>query len=362
MRKRRETSAFSLSFLDVMCCGFGAAILLVMILNGKTLQKRTEKQGDLQAEIERQEILMEHAEAHLRELQAAVEETELTEGQLRNRIQTIEQAIQAELQARSETEEEIFSREGEIDRLTREIQSLQASREELAAGDAESRTSNLIGFDGEGRRQYLTGLKLGGENTLILLDTSASMLDETIVNIVRRKLMPDTVKRRSPKWQRVVKSYRWILANIQPGKRFQTYAFSTSPVPLVEGTGGTWMDSGNEDHLRASLDSVMNLSPQGGTNLERAFEAIKSMSPRPDSVILITDGLPTLGSGVKQRGSVSGEDRLKLFENATKDMSTRIPINILLFPIEGDPAAAAAYWQLAVATDGSFITPARDWP
>ena len=36
MRKRREMSEFTLSFLDVICCGFGAVILLLMIT--KTVQ------------------------------------------------------------------------------------------------------------------------------------------------------------------------------------------------------------------------------------------------------------------------------------------------------------------------------------
>ncbi|MDP5072124.1 MAG: VWA domain-containing protein, partial [Congregibacter sp.] len=35
-RKRREMSEFTLSFLDVICCGFGAVILLLMIT--KTVQ------------------------------------------------------------------------------------------------------------------------------------------------------------------------------------------------------------------------------------------------------------------------------------------------------------------------------------
>ena len=29
---RRETATFSMSYLDVMCCGFGAMILLFMIV------------------------------------------------------------------------------------------------------------------------------------------------------------------------------------------------------------------------------------------------------------------------------------------------------------------------------------------
>jgi len=33
-----------------------------------------------------------------------------------------------------------------------------------------------------------------------------------------------------------------------------------------------------------------------------------------------------------------------------------------LLPMEGDAYAAAAFWKLAVDTNGSFLTPARDWP
>ena len=36
MPKRRESAEFSMSFLDVICCGFGAVILLLMIT--KTVQ------------------------------------------------------------------------------------------------------------------------------------------------------------------------------------------------------------------------------------------------------------------------------------------------------------------------------------
>ena len=32
-RKRRQTEIFSMSFLDCMCCGFGAVILFFMIIN-----------------------------------------------------------------------------------------------------------------------------------------------------------------------------------------------------------------------------------------------------------------------------------------------------------------------------------------
>jgi hypothetical protein len=39
-----------------------------------------------------------------------------------------------------------------------------------------------------------------------------------------------------------------------------------------------------------------------------------------------------------------------------------IPVNTILFPMEGDPEAAAMFWQFAMTTKGSFLTPSRDWP
>jgi hypothetical protein len=39
-----------------------------------------------------------------------------------------------------------------------------------------------------------------------------------------------------------------------------------------------------------------------------------------------------------------------------------VPINTILFAMEGDPAAAPGYWLLAIRTGGSMLAPAEDWP
>ena len=45
--KRRPVSPFSLSFLDIMFCGFGAVVLLVLILNTDTVRARNAVFADL---------------------------------------------------------------------------------------------------------------------------------------------------------------------------------------------------------------------------------------------------------------------------------------------------------------------------
>ena len=39
-----------------------------------------------------------------------------------------------------------------------------------------------------------------------------------------------------------------------------------------------------------------------------------------------------------------------------------VPINVLLYPLEGDPYSAPAYWTLSLQTGGSLMAPSEDWP
>ena len=78
-----------------------------------------------------------------------------------------------------------------LDKLRLQVKKLEeetANIEEVEFGD------KVREFVGDGNRQYLTGLTLGGERVLILIDGSASMLADTVVNAVRRRNMADNLK------------------------------------------------------------------------------------------------------------------------------------------------------------------------
>jgi hypothetical protein len=103
--------------------------------------------------------------------------------------------------------------------------------------------------------------------------------------------------------------------------------------------------------------------PRDGTSLENAFAAMNTLSPAPDNVFIITDGLPTQGASpplVKK--TIDGDGRLKLFERALGKYPNRVPANVILMPMEGDPSASGAFWALARRTGGSFLMPSKDWP
>ena len=363
MKKQRSNNVFSLSFLDVMCCGFGAVILLVMLLNGKTLQKREEAQKNLKAEVERVTLLKEYASAHLAELRNEVKAIELEEGNSQVQADQLRENISKKQQENKLADQKIKQREQEIAALEKTKSLLERSKQKRKKSEKLlPRDKQLVGFDGDGQRQYLTGLKLGGERTLIFVDMSASMLDETIVNVVRRKLMDESIRRRSPKWQRAVRSLQWLVANLQPNKSFQVYCFNTQAKPVISGTEKQWLNSGDPLLLQGVISEVQKLAPLGGTNLSSAFEVISQLRPKPDSVLLLTDGLPTRGKSKPRSNSITATERQNLFEQAVKILPKEVPVNTLLFPIEGDPGAAASFWGLAIDTKGSFITPSRDWP
>ncbi len=353
--RRRSASTFSLSFLDIMSCGLGATVLLFLILkhNTETVVVDTE---------------LRQSEVNLLQEEILLGEENLA--RIRNTISELDEELAIAQGLSREIQDEIDSLENEIALLDPVAQeSLEELRQRLALLQEQKEILQAeIGggvrrFLGEGQRQYLTGIRLGGEFVLILLDTSDSMLDETIVNVIRRRVRDDDSKRQAPKWQQAVRIVEWIISNIPVGARFQVVAFNESTAQLVSGQRGGWLATDIRSEVELGIDNLYQLVPDGGTNLYRAFAAIDDFAPRPDNIFLVTDGLPTLGREPPRSSAISSNERYRLFNDAVRLVPERgIPINILLLPMEGDPLAAAAFWQLAQDTRGSFLTPSSDWP
>ena len=112
-----------------------------------------------------------------------------------------------------------------------------------------------------------------------------------------------------------------------------------------------------------AINGLRKTIPKDGTSIENAFTAMNALNPRPDNVIMITDGLPTQGASAPLiRKTVDGNDRLKLFDRAFARDPRDVPLNVILMPMEGDPSAPAAFWLAARTTGGSFMSPSKDWP
>lgn len=356
-RKIRNSSTFSLSFLDIMSCGLGAAVLIFLLLR-HDMDSPT-------VPIDPKDI----SEVSLLEEEIKIGEENLV--RIRNTI--------------SEITDETVIAQGLARRIEEDIQKLKSLLEEIAPDssldvpglkdkiaklEAQKRAlentipsgNKAYEFTGDGQRQYLTGIQLGGENVLILIDSSASMLDETIVNIVRRRNMRDDLKRSAPKWQRTTAIAQWVVANLPLNADFQIWSFNDEIKPSFGDEINKWYEVGDRVSLASAVNGIKEIVPANGTNMEQVFQAAMEMSPRPDNIFLITDGLPTIGGRAPKTGSITGVERYRIFRQAVNEILPGIPVNTMLLPLEGDPYAAAAFWRLAITSRGSFVTPARDWP
>jgi hypothetical protein len=352
MKKNRRVTAFSLSFLDIMACGFGAVTLLFLILRHSVVEE-VRPDPKLAAEVEMLQQDVRNAEAERTVLLNSIEDLELqlvdAQG-LSKRFLT--DLVELEESIQSDPEERVAMLRKQVEELEAETSKM----EETEFGD------KVRQFLGEGDRQYLTGLVLGGERVMILVDGSASMLADTVVNAVRRRNLEPEMRVESPKWQWTVRTVEWLLAQLPPSSRFQVYVFNTDSVPAAAGTEGEWLDAADTLQLEDAVEGLKEFAPEGGTSLENAFTAIKDFTEKPDNLFLLTDGLPTQGKKPPSSAMVSGEQRRLNFLNAVGQLPTGIPVNTILYPMEGDPEAAALFWQLAMNTNGAFVAPSRDWP
>jgi len=295
--KRRVSNAFNLAFLDVMFCGFGAVILFFMIINANSHERREKINFVAQAEVDKVDIEVLDAEKYLVQLKNTLkkidEEVIETQGLSKKVIENIE-INKIEL---SKRRKDTLAKEENINALKSDLKSLEEEQKRLEAG-AQSEDidgERLRYFAGQGDRQYLTGLKMGGERVLILVDTSASMLADKIINILRFRNLPQEEKIRAAKWQQVLYTVDWISTRIPPTSKFQIYAFNEKSGPVYTEAGSEWLDAGNPKHLNAAVTAFYNTEPGKGTSLYNAFSSVDELSPLPDNIFLLTDGFPTQG-------------------------------------------------------------------
>ena len=351
MVKKRRNIAFSLSFLDIMACGFGAVTLLFLILrhNANEIPIADER---LSSEISLLQQDIEQAEQDKVKALNSLEKIELT----LVKTQGLSKRVITEL---AEKEKSIQEDPNNIDILRRQVKQLE---DETAQIEDEEFGEKVREIEGDGNQQILSGLKLGGERVLFLIDGSASMLADTIGMVYDRRGLDKEKKRKSAKWQWSLRSLEWLISQLPPSSRFQVYVFNNQAQAMLVGTEGEWLDASDPLVLEKVMASTKVFTPSDGTNLFKAIDAIAEFDSKPDNLFILTDGLPTIGDSDPKTLLVTSKQRRQFFTTAIAKLPRGIPVNTILFPMEGDPEAAALFWQLALDTKGAFIAPSRDWP
>lgn len=350
--KRRETEVFSLAFLDCICCGFGA-VILVFILT--VTQKRDVDKADVDA-----------ARDKLKKVQSSVS---MAREDL-DRLAKVLAAAQLELQdinaKNTQDQLRLSDRKRDLLLMLQQTGALKDALHTLLGEKKALPTEDIappIPIPNIDRRQYLTGVKLQGEFVVFVVRTSGSMLDDTIDAAASRLEDSDDKKREAPKWQRVIQAMEWMLASLDPDTHFQILLFAEETTPIIPTRGEEWFSTTDRKTMTEIVDRLHKLVPKGGANLEQAFTQVRFLPRLPDSIVLLTDGLPTRSDSLPMEGDVDEGHRIRFFEIATKQLPPRIPVSTILFPmLTGDPGAPGLYWELANATRGALVSPSRSWP
>ena len=240
-------NVFNLAFLDVMSCGFGAVILVFLIINHSTERNKEEVNVDLLSEVERIEEQILEGDEYLVRVRNTVEILQKKNAATDGLANTVEQNLKRIRVELARLDDDTLAAEDSINQLKSDLQAQEEERRRLEGGveEGERKGDDVRSFTGEGNRQYLTGMQMGGKRVLILLDASASMLDETIVNVIRRRNMRTEQKLAARKWQRAIRTVDWLAAQIPPDSEFQIYTFNTAATPLIEGTRRRWLAAGD---------------------------------------------------------------------------------------------------------------------
>jgi hypothetical protein len=332
-----------------------------MIISARIQQASDEKLEGLEAKRMRLEAIAMAGERMLSQLRSELTQT----SEQRTEASQIKARLSEHLSA-SEREFEheqgrVLDAKLDFEAQKKKLAELEKARPAMEeTPEAEGSQSRSIITDGN--RQYLTGLRMGGRHILILVDASASMLASTVVNVVRLRHMPTEQKLLAAKWKQTIGTVDWLTANLPAESRFQIYTFNTTATRVLEEKGPGWIDVGDGSDLDEAVARLRKTVPSEGTSLHAAFSVIGRMSPRPDNVYLLVDGLPTQGESLSSRPTVSGKQRLKLFSSAIRKLPRGVPMNVILFEMEGDPYAPDAFWKLARHSQGSFMSPSLDWP
>ncbi len=361
-RKKREFTTFNLSFLDIMSCGFGAVVLVFLIIDHSIEVETRDLNRDLLSEVNLLEEDVTDGEAGLVRLRNTLSELDLRMVEAQGRASRIQDETREWEALIQELMEEGYTDSDDVAALKAEVLSLEEEVKKLRQASEEDSGDSARTFVGDGNRQYLTGLNLGGQRIAILLDVSSSMLADKLVNVIRLRNMDTRLQRSADKWTRAVNTVDWLTAQLPVTSNYQVITFNTQAKAALDGTDGKWLEVANQVQLEEVGTALRDIVPSGGTSLENAFISLQAMSPPPDNIFLITDGLPTQGTSAPGRPTVSGRDRQKYYRAAIRQLPQNVPVNIILAPMEGDPMAASEFWQLAQVSRGSFLSPSKDWP
>ncbi len=333
-----------------MSCGLGAVVLIFMLVKFQT-ELPQEKVGALLIELIQLEKQNEQTDQSAASLQARISAQNSGVTDLSARLKSIRNDVTAQKSSNESLKQQVT-----------ELEKKMTASPEVS--------SVPVPLDRKRLQNYLLGLKVEGRKIVMLIDSSASMTDERIVDIIKHKVSPPAQRIRAPKWQRTKRILEWLLARAPAESEYMVIHFNDKA--KVVGQGG-WKKGGGLKGIGEIKLAFSKIAPNGGTNLDAAISMMKLKAKGFTNVYVVTDGLPTKGgtshsifSGCKsilgKATTISSECRVKLLKRAIADFRSKAVVNVVLLPLEGDTSASPVFWQWTSNSDGLLIAPEASWP
>ena len=349
--RRRKSEGFNIAFLDVMSCGLGAIILIFMLVKFKT-ELPEDLSGNLSVELSQLQSQNTQTRRGVEKLHTRTSEHSTAVKQLNAQLRGLQNQIATQKLSNQSLEKQLS------DLRKREIPTRRT-------------TPAPVPISGKRLQDYLLGLKVEGEKIVILIDSSASMMDERLIDVIKYKISSSAKRIKAPKWERTKRIVEWLVARIPSGSQYKVIRFA-GEAKMISGTN--WRKGADLSDATAIKVALSKTVPGGGTNLDAAMKIMRQEAKGFTDVYVITDGLPTKGNiklsrffsgcaSITGRGTtISGECRIKLLERIVSDYKEHAKINVILLPLEGDPFASSAFWNWTAKTQGVLISPEASWP
>ena len=353
--RRIETS--TLAFLDVMACGLGAVILILVVLKQQAPANTAPQPQDI--------VRASRSEAELDKLQKELA-TQLTRMDKTQTDVDQQQKITANIVAKiTKTSQDLAAANKLGVYLNQSINNI---KNELAM--RQTTPPDPIDTSRIGQPQYIVGLPVTGNKIAILLDRSASMTARELVDILRYKAGPKDDRRSASKWKNALNAVWWMAARAPAKSQLRIASFSDTTTFHSD----NWISATDSTALAAVKADMAQITPAASTNLEAAVVAM--IKTGADSLYIITDGLPTAapggqsllgldgcGSKLSKRNQVTGKCRISLLRRTVAAVANKqVRISVILMPLEGDPDAAPLYSKWALSKGGVLLSAAKDWP
>ncbi|XOV81551.1 MAG: VWA domain-containing protein [bacterium] len=322
MRNRRGIEEFSVSFLDVICCGFGAIILLLMIT--KTVQPvLLEKSNiNMQGQVAQRENALFEIRGQITELRRQVNDEQAELAQKLDQLAELQQQLAIIL--------------GQFDNLSEAQQQISTENLQLASAKQSltDEMQRLLGLDFKRDSGLVGGIAVDSEYIIFVIDTSGSM--------------------QSVAWPQVVRKVSETLA-IYPGVK-GIQVMNDMGDYMFTRYAGQWIE--DTPALRNSIiQTLQTWAPFSNSSPVEGITAAINTYYDPDKRISIyVFGDDYTGNSIED--VVDAVDQVNLADESGR---RRVRIHAVGFPVYLDQPNARVYRfaalmrELAFRNDGTFV-------